>query len=114
MHTANTASRRTSTRYSREEIKIHQAYATKCSRAKRFEEIASRFMAMKAECQLLGLRWCAFQEFRNLARLRRLGVTRGETRLVTWAPGAEDDFDEPSDSALLREQIGRAILGRLH
>ena len=71
-------------------------------------------MAMKAECQLMGLRWCAFQEFRNLARLRRLGVTGGETRLVSWAPGAEDAFDEPADSALLREQFGSAVLGRLH
>ncbi len=70
------ATRLSSTRYTPQESSIHVMYAEKCARAMRFEDYSSRFMAMKMECQLAGLRWCTSQEFRNLARLCRVGGDR--------------------------------------
>ena len=72
MNIATATAKYSTTNYTREERKIHEAYAKKCIRAKRFEDLSSCFMAMKLECELLGLRWCPSQEFLNLARIVRL------------------------------------------
>lgn len=82
MNTATPTAQYSTTRYTREERKIHEAYAKKCIRAKRFEDVSSRFMAMKMECELLGLRWCPSREFLNLARIVRVDSMHAVRR---WA-----------------------------
>lgn len=92
------ASRLSSTRYTSQESSIHLTYAAKCARAKRFEDYSSRFMAMKTECQLLGLRWCTSQEFRNLARLCRVG---GDAPVRNGDPVQEYFSGEPLGDDLI-------------
>ncbi|MGR9346279.1 hypothetical protein ACU8NW_16890 [Rhizobium leguminosarum] len=57
--------------YSSEETRVHRTFARRCIRANRFEELSSRYLAMKDECQRIGLRHCSFTEFRNAVRLSR-------------------------------------------
>ncbi len=109
MNTATETANCASTLYTPEEIKIHRAYAAKCARAKRFEDLSSRFMAMKAECQFLGLHWCTSQEFRNLVRTSRLALFPSARRAGCRANSVASQhysFGATTRESILREHAG--------
>ncbi len=98
--------------FTKGEIEIHRDFARMCIRAKQFEDLSSRYMAMKTECHRRGLRACSFQEFRNAIRLSRLGAVRRWILVKTWAPAKEYYFGTPTGSALLHEHDSLLSLWR--
>ncbi|HLP66050.1 MAG TPA: hypothetical protein VK181_00870 [Rhizobium sp.] len=89
--------------FTKGEIEIHREFARKCIRAKQFEDLSSRYTAMKTECHRRGLRACNFQEFRNAIRLSRLGALRRRNLVKASAPALEYYFGTPTESALIHE-----------
>lgn len=81
--------------FTKGEIEIHREFARKCVRAKQFEDLSSRYMAMKAECHRRGLRACSFQEFRNAIRLNRLDAVRRRNLVKAWPAATEYYFGPP-------------------
>ncbi|MDX3924700.1 MAG: hypothetical protein QHC90_02660 [Shinella sp.] len=100
---SNIASRPHTMAFTKSEIEIHREFARKCIRAKQFEDLSSRYMAMKAECHRRGLRPCNFQEFRNAIRLSRLGNLRRLNLMKTCASAQEYYFGNPTESSLIHE-----------
>lgn len=91
------------TAFTKAEIEIQRDFARKCIRAKRFEDLSSRYMAMKAECHRRGLRACDFQTFRNAVRLTRLGTCRRVNLPKSCLPMQEYYFGLPTETALVHE-----------
>ncbi|RDJ10144.1 hypothetical protein B5K05_13525 [Rhizobium phaseoli] len=91
------------TAFTKAEIELQRDFARKCIRAKRFEDLSSRYMAMKAECHRRGLRACDFQTFRNAIRLTRLGTARRLNVLKSCLPAQEYYFGLPTETALVHE-----------
>lgn len=98
--------------FTKGEIEIHREFARKCVRAKQFEDLSSRYMAMKAECHRRGLRACSFQEFRNAIRLNRLDAVRRRNLVKAWPAATEYYFGPPTASALLHEHGSLSSLWR--
>lgn len=91
------------TAFTKAEIELQRDFARKCIRAKQFEDLSSRYMAMKAECHRRGLRACDFQTFRNAIRLTRLGTSRRLNVLKSCLPAQEYYFGLPTETALVHE-----------
>ncbi|NKN12272.1 hypothetical protein [Rhizobium laguerreae] len=100
------------TAFTKAEVEIHRDFARKCIRAKRFEDLSSRYLAMKAECHRRGLRACDFQAFRNAIRLTRLGTARRWNAPKSCAPAQEYYFGLPSEAGLVTEHDGLLNLWR--
>lgn len=100
------------TAFTTAEIEIHRGFARKCVRAKRFEDLSSRYMAMKAECHRRGLRACDFQAFRNAIRLTRLATARRWNVPKCYAPAHEYYYGLPAEAALITEHDGLLNLWR--
>ncbi|MEP9373312.1 hypothetical protein [Mesorhizobium sp. KR1-2] len=98
--------------FTKGEIEIHRDFARKCLRAKQFEDLSSRYMAMKAECHRRRLRACSFQEFRNAIRLSRLEAVRRRNLVKAWPSATEYYFGPPTASALLHEHGSLSSLRR--
>jgi len=94
------------TAFTKAEIEIQRDFARKCIRAKRFEDLSSRYMAMKAECHRRGLRACDFQTFRNAIRLTRLGTARRWNVVKSCVPAQEYYFGLPNETGLINEHDG--------
>ena len=113
MNTASsTSSQPSPIAFTEDEIKIHREFARKCIRAKQFEDLSSRYIAMKTECHRSGLRACTFQEFRNAIRLCRLGALRRLNLMKTCASAQEYYFGNSTESALVHEHDSLVTLWR--
>ncbi|MFS8144325.1 hypothetical protein [Rhizobium sp. BR 249] len=100
------------TAFTKAEIEIQRGFARKCIRAKRFEDLSSRYFAMKAECHRRGLRACDFQTFRNAVRLTRLGTVGRLNVVKSSVPAQEYYFGLPTETALIHEHDGFLNLWR--
>lgn len=100
---SNTSSQPRPMAFTNGEIEIHREFARKCIRAKRFEDLSSRYMAMKAECHRRGLRACDFQTFRNAIRLSRLRTARRWNVVKSCVPAQEYYFGLSTETALIHE-----------